>query len=522
MTAPFAPSGVNERAPLRIYDVVVYGATASGVMASVAAAREGLKVALLEPGRHVGGMVSGGLGWTDVGQRQVIGGMALDFYARVGQAYDTPAFAWAGPEPHVAERIFLEWLDAAGLEPFFGVRLEQVEKDEASIQTITMNNGERYAARVFIDATYEGDLLARSGVSYAIGRESTRKHGESWAGRQPWRPHKHNFDVYLSPFREGGEELLPLMHDRPMVPIGEGDGGVQGYGFRLCLTRDPQRRLPFPEPAGFEPDQFELMRRYLAQKGEQVHARQLMGLTPNLPNDKCDVNSIGPLSLNLLDGSNWAYPDAGYEERQAIWDRHLHYAQSLLYFLAHDPSVPAHIREELNTWGLCQDEFADTDHWPHQLYVREARRMVGEYVMTQHDLDPGVRKYDSVGMGSYHIDIRSTQRVWDYVHLHPQLFPAVFNEGYISVPVLPYEIPYRSLTPRFYECDNLLVPVCLSASHVAFASIRMEPQYMILGHSAGIAASLAVREEIPVQQVSIASLQRRLAEQHQVLSLRNA
>jgi hypothetical protein len=380
--------------------------------------------------------------------------------------------------------------------------------------------GEGYAAAVFVDASYEGDLLARAGVSYDVGRESVRKHDESWAGRQPWRPHKHNFDVFISPYRDGGEELLPLIHGRPLAPIGEGDGGVQAYGFRLCLTRDPSRRLPFPEPAGYDPERFELLRRYLDQKGEQVRAGQLMGLNPNLPNDKCDANSIGPISLNLLDGSNWAYPDAGHAERSEIWDRHLHYAQSLLYYLTHDDAVPSSIRQEMSGWGLPADEFVDTDHLPHQLYVREARRMVGEYVMTQHDLQARRRKYDSVGLGSYHIDIRSPQRSWDFVHLHPNLTPAVFNEGYVSVPVQPYEIPYRALTPQFHECENLLVPVCVSASHVAFSSIRMEPQYMILGHSAGVAASIAVREEIPVQRVPVPQLQQRLAEQHQVLASR--
>ena len=503
------------------YDVIVYGATAGGVMAAVAAAGEGARVALLEPGRHLGGMVTGGLGWTDLGHRDVIGGAALDFYRRVGRAYGVPPFAWAGPEPHVAERIFDEWLEASTVEVIRGQRLERVEKRDAVIEALATATGESYAAAVFVDASYEGDLLAGAGVSYGVGRESTHTHGESWAGRQPWRPHKHNFDVFISPYREGGEELLPLIHDRPMVPIGEGDGGVQAYGFRLCLTRDPRRRLPFPEPAGYDPGRFELLRRYLAQKGEGVRAGQLMGLNPNLPNEKCDANSIGPISLNLLDGSNWAYPDADCGERAGIWERHLHYAQSLVFYLANDDAVPRHIRDEMAAWGLADDEFVDTGHWPHQLYVREARRMAGEYVMTQHDLQTRRRKYDSVGLGSYHIDIRSPQRSWDFVHLHPNLAPAVFNEGYVSVPVQPYEIPYRALTPQYHECENLLVPVCLSASHVAFSSIRMEPQYMILGHSAGVAASLAAREGLPVQRVPIAQLQGRLSQQDQVLSIRS-
>lgn len=505
------------------YDVVIYGATASGVTAAVAAAGEGMRVALLEPGRHVGGMVSGGLGWTDLGHHEVIGGLALEFYRRVGRAYSVHAFSYAGPEPHVAERIFREWLEEAGAAVHFGHRLEGVHKEGRRIGAIVAGAGV-YAAQVFIDASYEGDLAARAGVSYAVGRESAHKYGESWAGRQPWRPHKHTFDVTISPFRDdalnnGERDLLPLMHERPLAAVGEGDGAVQAYGFRLCLTRDPDNRLPFPRPTDYDPDQFELLRRYLAAKGSELRAGQLLGLTPNLPNDKCDANSIGPLSTNLLDGSNWAYPDAGPEEREAIRERHLRYTQGLLYFLSHDPSVPEPIRAELGEWGLCRDEFVDTQGWPHQLYVREARRIVGEVVLTQHDLETRRVKYDGVGMGSYHIDVREVQRSWDYVHAHPRLLPAAFNEGYLSVPVEPYEIPYRALVPRYQECENLLVPVCLSASHVAFASVRMEPQFMILGHSAGVAAGMAVREGLPVQQLSISALRQRLAAQGQVLSL---
>lgn len=487
--------------------------------AAVAAAAEGMRVALLEPGRHVGGMVSGGLGWTDLGHHEVIGGLALEFYTRVGKAYGVPAFGVTGPEPHVAERVFREWLEEAGVVVRFGHRLERVHKRGHHIEVVTAA-GTEYGAHTFIDASYEGDVAAGAGVSCAVGREGTGKYGESWAGRQPWRPSKHNFDVTVSPFRDDRtRDLLPLILDRPLAAIGEGDGAVQAYGFRLCLTRDPDNRLPFSEPPDYKSSHYELLRRYLEVKGDTLHAHQLLGLTPNLPNGKCDANSLGPISTNLLDGSNWAYPDADAAARSAIWKRHLHYTQGFMYFLTHDPSVPTHIRSELGSWGLCRDEFVDTGGWPHQLYVREARRIVGEYVLTQHDLGSRRVKYDSVGMGSYHIDVREVQRSWDYVHAHPYLLPAVFNEGYISVPVEPYELPYRALLPQFYECANLLVPVCMSASHVAFASVRMEPQFMILGHSVGVAAGIAVRENLPVQRVGIAGLRRRLIEQGQVLSL---
>ena len=500
------------------FDVIVYTATAGGVVAAIAAAREGARVALLEPGRHVGGMVSGGLGWTDVGDHAVIGGMALEFYERVANHYHEPVWAHPGPEPHVAEAIFRDWLREAGVHLFFGSRLDHVVKERQTIRGVTIEGNRAFEASVYIDASYEGDLVARAGVSYAVGRESVSAYGESWAGRQPIRPGQHQLHVPVSPFVNGKDgELLPLIHDKPMVVEGEGDGGVQSYCFRLCLTNRPEDQVTFPKPDDYDPSQLELLRRFLAVAGQQVQANRLMGLRPNLPNGKCDVNSIGPISTSLLDGSNWAYPDANYSKRQEIWDHHLHYTQSLLYFLANDESVPAHIRAEMNTWGLCHDEFQDTGHWPHQLYVRDARRMYGEYFMSQADLEGANVKYDSIGMGAYNIDIREVQRTWMWVPRYPNVIGETFNEGYLTIPVKPYQIPYRSLVPKYYQCSNLLVTVCVSASHVAFGSIRMEPQYMIMGHAAGVAAAMAARENQAVQRIAIASLQQKLAAQRQVL-----
>ena len=510
---------------MTLYDVIVYGATAGGVTAAVAAAGEGVKVALLEPRHNIGGVVSGGLGWTDVGQREAIGGLARAFYERIGSAYGVSAFHHVGPEPRVAERVLREWLEAAGVEVLFGRCLHSVKnsaknsvtKSGRRIHSLNLED-EVFEGTIFIDASYEGDLLAAAGVSYAVGREGVGIYGESWAGRQPLRPGQHQFDVYVSPFKEGGA-LSPLVHDRPLAAVGSADGAVQGYGFRLCLTTRAANRLEFPQPPDYDPARFDLLRRYLKAKGDSLEANDLMVLRANLPNDKADVNPKGPLSTNLLDGSNWAYPEADAAKRVEIWERHLHYTQSLLYFLANDPAVPTRVQKEINRWGLCKDEFGSTGHWPHQLYIREARRLRGEYTMTQRDLQEERVKYDSVGMGSYHIDVRHTQRVWEHVHLHPRLEPAVFNEGYLSVPVKPYEIPYRALLPRYSECENLLVSVCVSASHVAFASVRMEPQYMILGHSAGVAAALAVKRGSSVQHVNVAELQARLKRARQVLSL---
>ncbi|HZG68579.1 MAG TPA: FAD-dependent oxidoreductase [Herpetosiphonaceae bacterium] len=503
-----------------MFDVAVYGATAAGVMAAIAAAQEGARVVLLEPGQHVGGMVSGGLGHTDYGDPRVIGGLALEFYERVARTYGAETWGLVGPEPHVAEQIFRDWLAEARIEVAFDARLDRVIKDGRRITELFTEQGVSYAAQVFVDAGYEGDLLARAGVAYAVGRESVADYGESWAGRRPILPGQHNLAVPVSPFVAGEDgELLPLIHRRPMTREGEGDGGVQSYCFRLCLTQRPEKQLPIPQPDGYDAAEFELLRRYLAVANPTPRAQALMSLVPNLPNGKCDVNSIGPISTNLLDGSSWEYPDADYGRRRQLWDRHLHYTQGLLYFLTNDPSVPAGIRQTMEQWGLCRDEFVDTNHWPHQLYVREARRMRGEYWMTQADLEARRVKYDAVGMGSYNIDIREVQRTWIWVSRHHRLEGETYNEGYLSVPVRPYAIPYRSLVPRYEECVNLVVPVCMSASHVAFASIRMEPQYMILGHAAGVAAAQAATAGLPVQQLPILGLQRALLDQRQVLEV---
>lgn len=500
------------------FDVMVYGATAGGVTSAVAAARAGSRVALLEPGRHAGGMVSGGLGWTDRSENPVIGGLAQEFHDLVDAHYGASPGEILGPEPHVAEAIFREMLAGAGVEVIYDARLREVVREGRSIARVVTTRGQALGARVFIDASYEGDLMAGAGVPYAVGRESRSLYGESWAGRQPIRPDQHQFPVPVSPFVEGDDgPFLPLVHDRSMVAEGDGDGGVQSYCYRLCLTDDPANRVPFPQPDDYDPARYELLRRLLAA-GPGIRLGDLLVLSGRLPNGKIDVNSKGPISTDLPDGSAWAYPDADAARREEIVAHHLHYTQGLMYFLANDPGIPAHIREEMTPWGLAADEFTDTGGWPHQLYVRDARRMLGEYVLTQHDLDAGRDHYDTIGMGSYNIDIREVQRVTMAVPRYPRMALETFNEGYLSAPVPPYGIPYRSLLPRYSECDNLIVPICLSASHVAFSSVRMEPQYMLLGHAAGVAASLAARDGVAVQRVGVDELRHRLLAQGQVLA----
>ncbi|HET8527499.1 MAG TPA: FAD-dependent oxidoreductase [Gaiellaceae bacterium] len=445
-------------------DVAVFRATAAGVAAAVAARDAGARVTLVEPTPHVGGMVSGGLSWTDVGDARVLGGFVRRFY-------DAATYF---PEPHVAESILGGLLDGIDVVP---------ELPEAA---------------VYVDAGYEGDLLAGRGVPFAVGRESRELYGERWAGRQPaYRPSKHNFDAILSPFRDDGS-LLPHVVDDPEERLGEGDGALMAFGFRVCLTdRDP---LPFERPDGYDPAEFELLDRWRAARP----GRELMGLVPGLlPNGKCDVNSIGPFSLNLLDGSNRDYLDG---DRAAVRAHHLEYTKRFLYHV----SPPG--------WGLCADEFTDTGGWPHQLYVREGRRMLGAYVLTEHDLLQARPHDDVVALGSYNIDVREVVRTW---RLLPEFTPtpAVFNEGYLSVPVPPYPIPYRCLTPRREDAADLLVPVALSASHVAYSSVRMEPTWMMLGTAAGLAAAQAARRGVAVQDVDVPQLQRQLRDEGQVLSL---
>lgn len=519
LTISIAILGLNagafaqERPPLRC-DVAVYGGTAGGVIAAVAAARQGASVILLEPGKHLGGMVSGGLGATDVGNAQAVGGYSREFFNRVRDYYVdkygpksqqvkdcTGGFRF---EPHVAEHVFREMLLKTPVH--FGQRLDRVGMAGSRVTSITMESGLTVHAQVFIDVSYEGDLLAKARVSYTVGREGRDKYDEALAGVQQFSP-AHQWPVKVSPFARG-KLLLPLVQAEPPGAPGSGDRKVQAYNFRLCMTRDPKQRLPFPKPKNYDPARFELLARYLEARPD-VKVGQLMNPV-KVPNDKTDTNNNGPLSTDHI-GANWDYPEADYATRARIWQDHIDYQQGFLYFLANDPRVPPALQREMNEWGLAKGEFQDTDNWPHQLYVREARRMLGSYVMTQKDIMEERLKDDSVGLGSYNTDSHHVQRV-----VGADGF--VINEGDFQVRVQPYAIPYRSLVPRARECTNLLVPVCCSASHVAYGTIRMEPVYMVLGQASGVAAAMAAAEKIGVQEVSIAKLQAELKAQKAVLS----
>lgn len=496
---------------IRSADVIVYGATSAGVTAAISASRHGAKVILLEPGRHVGGMLSGGLGRTDMDrQENLIGGLARDFFQRVGKHYGQPV-AWIF-EPHVAEEVLQEMLAEQKINPEFGQALKSITQKDGSILSLTTRAGRSYTAPVFIDASYEGDLMKAAHVSYAIGRESRSLHGESLAGRRDLLRSNHQINVRISPWKDG--KLLPhVTAEEDLVPTGTGDGKMQAYCFRLCLTDVPENRLPVTPPPNYNPAKYELLRRCFEVGGEKVDG--ILGIK-RMPNGKSDVNAGAPISLNLP-GANQEYPDGSPERRQEIWDEHLHWAQGLVYYVQNDPSVPKKVREKYAPWGLCKDEFTDTGGWPHQMYIREGRRMQGEHVLTQKDLMTERRKKDCVGIAGYNIDIREVQWLSMRTFFFPNAADELYMEGYVSQPVDPWDIPYRSLLPKSKECRNLLVPVCLSSSAVAFASFRMEPQLMIAGQAAGVAAALANRDKKSVHSIDVSELQKILTSEGQIL-----
>ena len=521
------------------FDLVVYGATSAGVMAAVQAARQGKTVTIVGPDRHLGGLSSGGLGFTDTGNKAVIGGLAREFYHRIWQHYDsskawrwqkreeygnrgqgTPAIDGAQRtmwifEPHVAERVFEDlvrehripvhrnqWLD----------RARGVTKQGARITAIRMLSGRTFAAKMFIDATYEGDLMAAAGVDYHVGRESQSTYGEKWNGVQTGvLHHRHHFDVLkagISPYVTPGDPssgLLPRISADPPGEFGQADKRIQAYCYRYCVTDHPDNRIPFPKPDGYDPKQYELLVRIY-----EAGWRETFDKFDPIPNRKTDSNNHGPFSTDNI-GMNYDYPEASYERRREILKEHETYQKGWLYFIANDRRVPKDVQARMRQWGLPKDEFKDNGGWPHQIYVREARRMVGAFVMTENELLKRRPTPASVGMGSYTIDSHNVQR-----YVTPEGY--VQNEGDIGVPLPgPYEIAYGALIPKRGQAENLLVPVCVSSSHIAFGSIRMEPVFMVLAQSAATAAAIAIDRGIAVQDVPYATLRERLLEDGQVL-----
>jgi hypothetical protein len=501
-------------------DLIVYGATAAGVLAAYSAARQGLHVVLLEPGHHLGGMVTGGLSATDLGHYTIIGGYPRAFYMNAAAHYGVHNLSepqnWRS-EPRVDEELFRAMLHDAGVTCFFGERLLEhhgVELRGKRVVSIVTSGGKRWRARVFADCSYEGDLMAKAGISYTWGREPISQYGEDLAGVRAYTP-KHQFAWPLSAY-DSHHYLLPEIYPGPMGAPGSGDKKVQAYNFRVILTTDPANQLPFTRPDGYNRADFALLDRYLNEFASHKGRPPVVHDVTNpvaIPNHKADFNNNGPVSTDFINHS-WKFPEASYAEKAAIWQQHLLYTQSFFYFISHDPAVPSSLRDDINQWGLPKDEFVDTDHWPNQLYIREARRMIGDYVMRQSDLQVERTKQDSIGMGSYNSDSHNVQRV---------AMPdgTAHNEGDVEVHVQPYEIPYRCILPKRNESENLLVPVCLSASHVAYSSLRMEPQYMIIGQAAGVAASLAVSGNTAIQDIPIPAFQQKLQEHQAILHLQD-
>ncbi len=502
--------------PPAVYDLVVYGGTAGGAITAIAAAREGLKVVLLEPGHHIGGMATGGLSRTDVGKREVIGGDALEFYWLVGRHYEMNRFdqqvAWFY-EPGVAERVLRDWLSRVGVDVLLDKRLREkggVAKQDLRIASVTMQDGSVYQARVFADCSYEGDLMAQAGVSYTWGREASSQYGESLAGVREHTP-QHQFSVPLRALDDHGA-LLPEIQSAPLAAPGSADKKVQSYNFRMILSDDPANQVPLPKPPAYDAHRYELLARLLAalsaKPNAAIHLSDFALVAP-IPNHKADFNNNGPFSTDYI-GASWDYPDGSYQRRAEIWQAHVDYTQGFFWFLAHDPRVPKSLHDEINRWGLAKDEFTDNANWPHQLYIREARRMIGGFVMTQRDLQTDLVKPDPIGMGSYNSDSHNVERIVTSSGF-------VENEGDVQVPVTPYQIPYRVMLPKQDQTSNLLVPVCFSASHVAYSSLRMEPQYMILGQAAGVAAAMAVHNNIAVQHIDTGALTAKLRQQGAIM-----
>lgn len=518
-------------------DIIIYGGTSAAITAAVQAKKSGKSVIVVSPDTHLGGLSSGGLGFTDTGDKSVIGGLARDFYHRVylhyeqdsawvwqdraaygNQGQGTPAIdgdartMWIF-EPHVAERIFEDYVQEYAIDVRRDEWLDResgVRKEAGRITAITTLGGNTYEGSVFIDATYEGDLMAAAGVSYHVGREANSVYGEQWNGVQVGvLHHRHWFMSDISPYQVPGDSTSGLLYgvspDHP-GEYGEGDHRLQAYCFRMCLSNHPDNRVAFPKPDGYNPENYELLARVFASGWRETFQK----FDP-VPNRKTDTNNHGPFSTDFI-GENYDYPEASYARRREIVRAHEAYQKGLMYFLANDERVPADVREEMSQWGLAKDEFTDNGHWPHQLYIREARRMVGQYVMTEHDTFSERAINDPVGMGSYTLDSHNVQR-----YVKPDGY--VQNEGDIGVrPAGPYQISYGALVPKQEECTNLLVPICLSSSHIAFGSIRMEPVFMILGQSAALAATLAIDNGTTVQDVAYATLEKELLEAAQVLA----
>jgi len=519
-------------------DIIIYGGTSAAVVSAVEAVKSGKKVLVVSPDTHLGGLSSGGLGFTDTGNKSTIGGLSREFYHRVWLHYnDSTAWKWQKHseygnkgqgtvamdgenrtmwifEPHVAEQVFEdliaenkitvlrnEWLD----------RNNGLVKENGQIVSFKTLSGKTFSGKMFIDATYEGDLMAVAGVSYHVGREACSVYNETWNGVQgEVFQHGHHFKDKIDPYKISGKPESGLLYGISSEKIAAnclGDTKIQAYCFRLCMSSNPNNLVPFPKPENYNPANYELLGRVF-----DAGWREWFNKFDMIPNRKTDTNNHGPFSSDFI-GMNYDYPEATYERRKEIIREHEDYQKGLLYYVANDPRVPKEIHDEMQKWGLAKDEFQDNGNWSRQLYIREARRMVGVYVTSENDVLAKREVPQPVGMGSYAMDSHNVQR-----YVTSEGF--VQDEGDIGVdPKAPYSISYGSIIPKKEECSNLLVPVCVSSSHIAYGSIRMEPVFMILGQSAAIAAVLAIDNKVGVQQVNYALLKEKLLKAGQVIEM---
>lgn len=539
LSFPSFKTSSSIKANVRTADVIIYGGTSAAITAAVQVKKMGKSVIIVSPDSHLGGLSSGGLGFTDTGNKEVIGGLSREFYQRLYAHYQDPeAWNWQKKEeygnkgqgtpaidganrtmwifePHAAEKVFEDFVKEYKLAVFRNEWLDRssngIVKTNGSIRSIKTLSGNVYKGKMFIDATYEGDLMALAGVSYHVGREANSVYNEKWNGVQAGIfHHGHHFKSKISPYKIVGNTssgLLPEISSEKLGSNGTGDNKIQAYCFRMCLSNHPENRISFPKPVGYDAARYELVARVF-----DAGWRELFDKYDAIPNRKTDTNNHGPFSTDYI-GKNYDYPEASYERRQQIIKEHELYQKGLLYFLQNDPSVPADVHEQMQKWGLPKDEFKDNGNWPHQLYIREARRMIGDIVMTEADALGKTVVPKPIGMGSYTLDSHNIQR---YVTEDGY----VQNEGDIGVhPDKPYSIAYGSILPKESECNNLLVPVCVSSSHIAYGSIRMEPVFMILGQSAATAAVLSIEKKIAPQRLSYAELEATLIKFGQKLTL---
>jgi hypothetical protein len=538
------------------YDIVIYGGTSAGIAAAIQSSRMGKTVLLIEPTNRIGGLTTGGLGQTDIGNKQVVGGISREFYQNIKKHYEMPeSWKWQKRseyidggqtrtkegedamwtfEPSAAMKVYKKMMAAEKIDLVFGKKLNRdkgVKKQDARIVEITMTDGTSYKGKMFIDATYEGDLMATAGVSYTVGRESNKQYGETLNGVQPndfsvtlrktvsTNSYNHNFIDGVDPYVVKGDPssgLLPFIIEGGPGIDGTGDKGIQAYCFRMTLTNLPENRIPFAKPENYKEKEYELLfRNYEAAEGpiEEMYPYGdplVPWINSAMPNRKTDTNNQKGFSTDFI-GQNHEYPEASYEEREKIVERHRYYQQGLMWSLAYHPRIPEKVRNVVSKWGTCKDEYEREDGWQQQLYVREARRMIGDYVMTQKNCEGFEVADDPVGIGAYGMDSHQVQRYVDANGF-------VQNEGNVEAHNFPpYPISYRSIVPKKEECSNLLVPVCVSATHIAFGSIRMEPVFMVLGQSAATAASMAIDGGVAIQDIDYPKLKTVLLKDKQVL-----